>query len=150
MTATNHGLAGAAIAIVLQKHPAIAIAMSPFSHFLLDMIPHYADNNLGIKDRKFVRNLFIDMTLAVASTLAVAWFWPDIALLVVACAFLAASPDLMWLYYRYLKPTKPKDWNWLARFHSRIQWSETKPGIITEVLWFAILFPSLILISTGS
>lgn len=146
MTATNHGLAGATIAIVLQKYPAVAVAVAPFSHFLLDMIPHYSDDSLNKSSRKFVRNLFIDMTLAVVSTLAVAWFWPDIALLVVACAFLAASPDLMWLYYQILRPTPYKKLPWFARFHSKIQWSETRPGIVMELVWFAVLFPTLIFI----
>lgn len=146
MTATNHGLFGAVIAITLSKYPAVAIAISPFSHFLLDALPHFGDNSMSVHSKKFYRILFSDMTLAVVSTLAVAWFWQDIALLIVVCAFLAASPDLMWLWFEYIKPTKRNRMPWYARFHSWIQWSQTKPGVIVESLWFLILFPSLIFI----
>lgn len=146
MTATNHGLFGAVIAISLQKYPAVAVVLSPFSHFLLDAIPHFADQKAGLHSRRFFKILLSDMTLAVASTLAVAWFWPEIALLVVVCAFLAASPDLMWLYFEYLKPTPKKRRGRLADFHSKIQWSQTNHGLVMEAVWFAVLFPSLIYI----
>ncbi len=144
MTATNHGLFGALIAISLQKYPAVAITMAPFSHFLLDAIPHYADLNMSLKSKKFFRILYSDMALAVVSTLTVAWFWPEIALLVVVCAFLAASPDLMWLYYEYIKPTPRDKRDKIAHFHAWIQWSQTKSGKYVEYIWFLLLFPSLI------
>ncbi len=146
MTATNHGLAGAALAVVLQRYPVAAVALAPMSHFVLDALPHFGEDKLSNRSNKFFRILFTDMTLAVVSTLAVAWFWPDIALLVVVCAFLAASPDLMWLYYYYLRPTPEKKWGKLAKFHSRIQWSQTPPGLAVELVWFAVLFPSLVFI----
>lgn len=142
MTATNHGLFGAVIAITLQKYPAVAIAIAPFSHFLLDAIPHFGTNG-DVRSKKFFRILFIDCTLAVVSTLAVAWFHADIAPLVVACAFLAASPDLMWIYYEYInKPLKKK--HLVPRFHSWIQWSQTGPGIIVEAIWFVFFFGGLL------
>lgn len=143
MTATNHGLFGSTIAIVLQKYPIIAISIAPFSHFLLDMIPHYGDKSINIKSNKFFRILFADMTLAVVSTLTIAWLWPDRALLVVLCAFLAASPDLMWLYYEYLHPTPRKNWGKIAKFHGWIQWSQTPKGIVYEGVWFIVFFGSL-------
>jgi hypothetical protein len=146
LTATNHGLFGALIAVSMQKYPAVAVALSPLSHFLLDAIPHYSDLNVGLHSRKFFKTLFFDMTLAVASTLAIAWIWRDIALLVVVCAFLAASPDLMWLYYEYLKPTPREKRGKLAHFHGWIQWSQTMHGKYVEFLWFIILFPCLVFI----
>lgn len=145
MTATNHGLFGAVIAIALQRHPVVAIALAPFSHFLLDAIPHFGTNG-DTRSKNFFRILFTDMALAVVSTLVLAWFWSEIALLLVVCAFLAASPDLMWIYYEYINP-KLKTKHLVPRFHSWIQWSQTKPGIIVEIIWFLILFPSLIIIS---
>ena len=145
MTATNHGLFGAVLAVSLHKYPAVALVLAPLSHFLLDAIPHFGDSKMRLRSKKFIRILVADGTLAVASTLAVAWFWPDIALLVVACAFLAASPDLMWLKYQFLNPVPRKRWPLVARFHSRIQWSQTPPGALVEVVWFAVLFPALII-----
>ena len=147
MTATNHGLSGALIAISLQKYPVLAMVLSPFSHFILDAIPHYSDPKMSIKSRAFYKILTTDAILAVVTTLAVASFWPEIALLVIACAFLAASPDLMWLYFEYIRPTPRKNLPWYAKFHSWIQWSQTKPGILVELMWFMVLFPALILMS---
>lgn len=144
MTATNHGLLGAVVAIGLQTRPAVAMAIAPFTHFLLDAIPHFGTNG-DTSSKKFFRILFADATLAVVSSLVLAWFWSEIALLLVVCAFLAASPDLMWIYYEYINP-KLKTKHLVPRFHSWIQWSQTKPGIIVEIIWFLILFPSLIII----
>lgn len=146
MTATNHGLMGSIIAIGLQRYPAVALTLSPLSHFVLDAIPHFGDDNVSLHSKKFFKILSVDMTLAVVSTLAVAFYWREIALLVVVCAFLAASPDLMWLYLEYIKPTPDKHRPRLARFHSWIQWSQTPHGFITEIVWFMVLFPSLIII----
>lgn len=143
MTATNHGLFGAVIAISLQKYPAVALVIAPFSHFLLDAIPHYG--GIDIKSRGFALMLIIDGTIAVISTLLIAWLWRDIALLVIVCAFLAASPDLMWIYYEYINP-KLKKVHLVPRFHSWIQWSQTKKGMYVELLWFVILLPSLVYI----
>lgn len=144
MTATNHGLFGAALAITLQKYPVVAVAIAPFSHFLLDMLPHYGDARLKPKSLKFLLILLSDMTLAVASTLVVAFVWSDVALLVIACAFLAASPDLMWLYYEFLHPTPKEKWGKIAAFHSKIQWSQTPKGWYVEALWFVLFFSSLV------
>jgi len=145
MTATNHGLFGALLAVTLHKYPAVAITLAPLSHFLLDALPHFGSDKISLHSKKFFKILYADMTLAVVSTLAVAWFWQEIALLVVVCAFLAASPDLMWLYLEYLKPTKKAKWPWFAHFHSWIQWSQTPAGFAVECLWFIVLFPALLL-----
>lgn len=142
MTATNHGLFGALIAISLQKYPGAAIAVAPFSHFLLDAMPHFGDKKMNIRGNKFLKILLIDALVAIISTLALAWVWSDIALLVVVCAFLAASPDLMWIYYEYINP-KLKKVHLVPRFHSWIQWSQTGPGIYIEAMWFLIFFVSL-------
>ena len=141
MTATNHGLFGALLAISLQRYPAVAIAIAPFTHFLLDAIPHFGTGG-DVQSRVFKRILLADCITAVVTTLLVAWAWQEIALLVVVCAFLAASPDLMWIYYEYInRPLKSK--HLLPRFHSWIQWSQTSAGRYVELVWFLILFPSL-------
>lgn len=141
MTATNHGLFGAVIAISLQRYPAVAIAIAPFSHFLLDAIPHFG--GVDIKSKDFFRILSADAALAVVSTLIVAYIWSDIALLIVVCAFLAASPDLMWIYYEYINP-KLKKVHKLPRFHAWIQWSQTKSGLAIEFVWFIVFFSGLV------
>lgn len=143
MTATNHGLFGSFIAIALQAHPAVAIGIAPFSHFLLDALPHYNYQGVSIYSKKFAKILIFDAFLAVITTLIIAWIWSEIALLVIVCAFLAASPDLMWIYYEYInKPLKTK--HLIPRFHSWIQWSATSKGLIVELAWFVVFFTGLV------
>lgn len=149
MTATNHGLFGSLLAISLQKYPIVAFAVAPFTHFLLDAIPHFGEGKtMNVSSKRFFKILIIDCMTAVITTLIVAWFWKEIALLVIACAFLAASPDLMWIYYEYVNP-KLKKKHLLPKFHSWIQWSQTSHGAYVELLWFLILFPSLIFAGQG-
>jgi hypothetical protein len=142
MTATNHGLFGSFIAITLQAHPAVAIGIAPFSHFLLDALPHYGDPLLDLHGRKFFKILTIDAILAVVTTLVIAWIWSDIAILIIACAFLAASPDLMWIYYVYKNKSAAKK-HLVPRFHGWIQWSQTPNGAYIELGWFLIFFVGL-------
>lgn len=152
MTATNHGLAGAIIAISLQKYPALALALSPLSHFVLDAIPHYGGlTGAEIRTKKFFRFLAADATLAVVTTLLVAWIWQEVALLIVASAFLAASPDLMWIYYQY-SGRRFMSVHLLPKFHSWAQWSEHKTGLLiyTDAAWFMIFFPALVIIGNSS
>jgi hypothetical protein len=142
MTATNHGLFGSFIAITLQAHPVLAVCIAPFSHFLLDALPHFGDDSVSLDSKKFFKRLGLDAFLAVVTTLVLAWIWSDIALLVIACAFLAASPDLMWIYYQYInKPLMKK--HLVPRFHSWIQWSQTPNGFYIEVVWFFIFFAGI-------
>jgi hypothetical protein len=142
MTATNHGLFGSFIAITLQAHPVLALSVAPFSHFLLDALPHFGDDSVSLDSKKFFKRLGLDAFLAVVTTLVLAWIWSDIALLVIACAFLAASPDLMWIFYQYInKPLMKK--HLVPRFHSWIQWSQTPNGFYIEVAWFFIFFAGI-------
>jgi hypothetical protein len=143
MTATNHGLFGAAIAVTLSSNPVVAIAIAPFSHFLLDAIPHFPDENIDLHGKRFFRILKSDALLAVFTTLIVAFVWSEIWWLVILCSFLAASPDLMWIYYEYIDKTGKRHRDWLPRFHSWIQWSQTDRGINFEVLWYLVFFCSL-------
>ena len=143
MTATNHGLFGSLIAISMQSHPAVALCVAPFSHFLLDALPHFGDPFLDLRSKKFFKILSIDAFLAVISTLIIAFVWSEIIFLVIACAFLAASPDLMWIYYKYINEPNAKKHK-LARFHTWIQWSETPKGAFIELSWFVVFFTGLI------
>lgn len=134
MTATNHGLGGALLAVVFAKYPAVAIVLAPLSHFVLDSIPHFGFDKFNPNDKHFLYFLSVDAFLAVATTLTIAFLWSEIWWLIILCAFLGASPDLMWYYYYYLKPSAKKDP--IARFHTWIQWSQTPNGMVVEVIWF--------------
>ena len=46
------------------------------------------------------------------------------------------SPDLAWYVYgKSGKQGNPEQYNLLNKFHYKIQWSETKLGIIPELFW---------------
>jgi hypothetical protein len=143
MTATNHGLVGSTIAITLHNYPVLAITIAVISHFLLDSIPHFGDDNMDLKGSKFKKILSLDAIIAVISTLILALVWQQYFFLVIFCAFAAASPDLMWIYYVYINP-KLRLVHKIPRFHTWIQWSQTPKGAYIEVMWFLGLFSGLI------
>jgi hypothetical protein len=67
--------------------------------------------------------------------------FPSRMWLIWTCMMVAASPDLMWAYHRlyvqHFNKRKPRLGN-IARFHSKIQWSQTLPGAYVEALWFLL------------
>lgn len=149
MTATNHALTGAVIALAIDK-PLLAIPLALASHFALDALPHwdYAINrklptDKRFFDKKFNTLLSADLLIAFISMIVVGVMFPDQKWLVWTCMVLAASPDAMWAYYRGYLPkirhTKPK-LNRLAKFHQNIQWSQTAPGGLIEIGWFIALW----------
>ena len=144
MTATNHGLFGAVIAVTLSTNPIVAIMIAPLSHFLLDAIPHFGVPENALRSRKFFVILALDAFVAVVSTIILAVAWSQIWFLVIVCAFLAASPDLMWIYYEYMHP-ELKHKHLIPKFHSWIQWSQTNKGLVIELAWYAILMSILII-----
>ena len=145
MTGFNHGMTGAVIALVV-KNPAIAIPISFVSHFAQDIVPHW---NYGIKRRQGQRTNFftrrfdsllsLDFCIAVAAMVVLAFMFPAQKWRIWLCMIVAASPDLMWAYYRlyleHLKRRKP-NYNALARFHIFVQWSQTGLGFAAEIIWF--------------
>ena len=67
--------------------------------------------------------------------------FPSQKWLIWACMIAAASPDLMWAYYRlHIEHIKKKQPNYdlLARFHILVQWSQMAKGAWVELLWFII------------
>lgn len=139
MTATNHVLTGAVIALSVQN-PVIALPLAVMSHFALDGLPHF---DLKINDHssgRFQMLLYSDMFVASVVLLSIAAtrpaFWP----LMIACGILAASPDLMWFpnYLRGLKGQKLKTNGAIASLHSKVQWLTGPFGAAIELLWFLL------------
>lgn len=146
MIATNHGLTGASIAILLADKPLIALPLAFASHFVLDVLPHSgfddAGGHLGVSKKLFHGTLYLDATLLFGSFLLLVF--SQAPWLVFACWFLAGSPDIAWAY-RYVIKEKvgrlkegPK--NALNRFHSWIQWSQTRQGWLIEIPVMIFLF----------
>jgi hypothetical protein len=142
MTATNHGLAGAAIAIVFHRTPAAAMVLAFLSHFVLDALPHFSDKQMSLRSLRFFRFLASDIIVAILTTVFVAFAYSEIKWLIVACAVLAASPDLLWLPYYYFKsnPFIQK----LGHLFAVIQWSETPKGIILEAIFYVSALATLL------
>ncbi len=137
MTATNHALSGALIGLVVTQ-PILAIPLAFASHFLLDAVPHFGLDEFGghLKNpKKFHRILYIDALLLSAVFLIL--IAAGAPLLVLICAVVAGSPDLIWAYRYVFKEkfgkipeTKKNRFN---KFHSDIQKSQTTKGLLVEV-----------------
>jgi len=162
MTATNHALTGAVIALVI-KQPILAVPLAFVSHFVTDLVPHY--NPPGMTRDKFqnyseswseklaykpFRFIFgMDMLLFVL-VLSSAFFITHSSVSAFS-SVAAASPDFVG-GFEYLansllgyKAKKSGFWAKLADFHvRRLQWMERPWGIYVEIGWFAAML-SLIL-----
>ncbi len=140
MTATNHVVTGAVVVALIDK-PLIAIPVAFLTHFALDALPHFGAKE---RDMRFLVVLATDMGFAASILLAMAILglpnWPWLVAGGIACA----SPDLMWLYYLiYELKGQKKKLIPIAKFHAKIQWSETKLGIIIELVWFFLMSATL-------
>ncbi|MGF7229473.1 MAG: hypothetical protein ACQR33_05865 [Candidatus Saccharibacteria bacterium] len=144
MTATNHAVTGAVIALTL-KRPELAIPLAFISHFVLDAIPHFGIHEDDVLKRN-VHWLFrcvmtSDVILAVSAFIilpiigrnVVAWGW------IVASMTAAFTPDLVWIarYFEEMRTKISRPHGRYARFHQCIQWSETPWGLIVEIVWLA-------------
>lgn len=125
------------------KRPELAIPLAFVSHFVQDAIPHwdYGTSRPGgrLLSKKFNRLLAADFLLALIAMAFFAGVFPELMWIIWISMFAAAAPDLMWAYYYiYINKIKKRkiEFNWLARFHSGIEWSETPKGLIVEVVWF--------------
>jgi hypothetical protein len=137
MRATNHALTGAIIGLTVQN-PWVALPAAVVSHFVCDLIPHHDDPSIPMGSKTEVNLLILDAVgaVGVATFLFVlrpeAWF--------VACwaAFLATSPDLMWIP-RFIKRVKTghdiEPRNFIERFHARIQRLASPKGAVVELAW---------------
>ena len=163
MTATNHALTGAALAMLI-KRPELAIPAAFLSHFVLDSIPHYNPPNMT-RDKfrnfsdsyrskfndKFFRIIFpTDMILFLATLVIMPLLAPSQVspITIFFSALAAASPDfdggLRFLLRRFgVMKRKPKDDHLFNRFHRWFQWSERPWGICIELVWLAFIVWSL-------
>lgn len=148
MTGLNHGMTGAVIALIV-KNPVLAVPLAFTSHFLQDIIPHWdygIKRNLDKKPdfftKRFSYSLLVDFLISIAIMIALAILFPAHKWLIWACMIAAASPDLMWAYYRlyreYIQKQKPQ-YNRLTQIHTKIQWSQTALGGLVEAVWFLLM-----------
>lgn len=138
MRAVNHAMTGAIIGLSI-ANPVVAVPVAIASHFLLDSLPHYADDdNIPINSRTFVLQLLADAALCGLLVLVIFLRLPDTWLLPSATAFAAASPDFLSVArftrgIRYGNTSKDSKFA-IRRFHTRIQ-NESPKAWPVEVLW---------------
>lgn len=144
MTGFNHGMTGAVIALVV-KEPLIAIPASFASHFICDAIPHFGVPAEKLFKRAFNLTLLGDFLFAVTLMIILGAWFPAERWLIWTCMIAAAIPDIESAYYALYqahikgRPFKSLKFDPLYRFHLWVQWSETYPGAITEVIWFVLM-----------
>lgn len=145
MTATNHVITGAIIGAAIHQ-PLLALSLAFISHFVLDSLPHFGGKELLKNKRKFLSILGTDVFAASLVLIGIAITQPDNWPLILACAILAASPDLMWFshFVRDMRNRPKRPFNIVERFHSRIQWGERLWGWPIEIAWFACALPVFI------
>jgi len=140
MTATNHALTGAAVATVI-AHPLLAIPLAFASHFVCDALPHF-DSGLEFGKKSMYVYLGGELlAMVVLFTYLVFVAGVTNVFYLSLASIVAMSPDLAWLYYG-VKNGDPREHNKqdiVSRFHSKIQWSATKWGIVPELFWAGLM-----------
>lgn len=138
MRAINHAMTGAIIGLTV-GNPVAAAGLALASHFVFDAVPHHGDNErYPISSKLFTRILIVDAMLClvlVAMLFFLLPFWT--ATIVSLCAFLATSPDLMWIDRFMVARHKGGDPGIRGRiqwFHAKVQWSETPHGKWVELI----------------
>ena len=138
MTAANHALTGALIGLAIGE-PLIALPAALLSHFVCDALPHYGSKNpeATLKTNRFRNYLTVEAALCFLLVLTLALVRPEHWLLAAVCAFLATSPDFLWIP-RYLKTRAGKQWHpgRFSTFAADIQWFQRPIGAVVEVVWF--------------
>jgi hypothetical protein len=137
MTATNHALTGALIGLAVHN-PWVALPAAFLSHFVCDMIPHFGPSKDWLTTRPFRYYLLIDALLCLL--LVALLFRSDTAnwLQAAACAFLATSPDLLWIR-KFIAGNRKHSFkeSRLESLLARIQWFEKPSGAFVELVWAA-------------
>ena len=124
--------------IGLSASAPVAIPLALVSHYALDALPHHNDEK--ISQRKFAVILFGDIALCFILALIIFIIRPMDWWLAIVCAFIATSPDFMWLrpYIdqrrgRASRPTSER--HAVVRLHEKIQWFQKPIGIVIEIVW---------------
>lgn len=145
MTATNHMLAGAVVAVGIQR-PLLIAPLAIASHFLLDILPHFGvhhgDSAKRNKHPLFQYVIIIDILLTSALLIllpsilqgAVSWWVLLFGML------MAFAPDFTWIHHFFYelwhKNKKKLQISRFSRFHEKIQWGEHPWGLAVELIWF--------------
>jgi len=144
MTASNHVVTGALIGAIVPV-PVVAIPLALASHLVLDASPHFGSKNMTLTDTKFMAILGTDIFVSLMILSAVYIARPTNWILMLVCAVVSASPDLVWLPY-WIKELRGKNFkrSRLAHFLGWIQWGERPWGWLVEIGYFVAIIYFLI------
>jgi hypothetical protein len=138
VTATNHALTGALIGLTVHN-PWLALPAALLSHLVCDIIPHFGvdASDAWVKTARFTRYLLLDFAGCVVLVMILAMLRPEYWLLASICAFVATSPDLLWIRkFVLLRKGKQFERNLLEAFLGNIQWFQRPIGALVEAVWF--------------
>ena len=144
MRAINHALTGAVIGLSIST-PYAAVPLAFVSHFALDALPHYGEENADLTTTGFKLSLIADALLCFVLVLLLVVAKPENWLVAAVCAFVATAPDFASIrrYVWAQKGKKLEPQNWFTRFARNIQWGERTWGWIVEAAWFLAMLAVL-------
>lgn len=146
MTATNHMLTGAVVAVGLQ-HPLLVAPVAVVSHFLLDAMPHFGIHKDDAAKRNkhplFQYILIIDTFLAISLLLLLPNILSGVisSWLLIGGMILAFIPDAVWMYQAFYEKKFSQEFKikGLTKVHDKIQWGERPWGIFVELIFFGFM-----------
>jgi hypothetical protein len=137
MTATNHALTGALIGLTVHN-PWISLPAALLSHIVCDSIPHFGREKDWLKKSSFTHYLMLDAALCILLVALLFAFQPAYWALAAVCAFVATSPDLLWIrQFMLVRSGRQYSPNVVERFLGWIQWFQRPIGALIELAWFA-------------
>lgn len=132
MLLTNHAITGSLIGLAV-GNPLMAFPLGVASHYAMDSLPHFGIPGMSFRERRGFLIGLADFLSAVTVTVGLAYVAGDQAALVLAGAFGAMLPDLLYLPEialgrRLRYPGR--------QFHHDIQQGREKPGRIwIDAVW---------------
>ena len=142
MTGTNHVATGVLIGAAFAAPIAVPLAVA--SHFVLDALPHFGDDTLSKRSKRFSAIITVDAILIATIITSILVVRPHHWQLMLAGGLFAASPDLMWVpsYLRTVRQRTHKAHNRIMIWHHSIQ-REYAWGLVTEIAWLLLISPFL-------
>lgn len=153
MLLTPHTVAGVAIGAAV-SNPILAIPAAFFSHFLLDIAPHWDEIGLGRLEehyqrisRRSFRFILLDALLSLSFVLVfLYWTMPDygVGVRILACALAANLPDMFYIPLVFFG--KRWEWvMWVVRFQSRMQANSRAPILFGILIQLFVVIVGLLL-----
>lgn len=139
MLAINHALTGSLIGLSVGQ-PAVAIPIAFVSHFICDAIPHFG-SAAPVWSRRFKAMLGTDALVCILLVVLLAIVQPVHWQLAAVCAFVAASPDFLWVRKFIYGNRHKRESLTLSRIDrflgsEGIQWFQRPIGGLVEAAWF--------------